>query len=63
MYGAGQMTGTLFVGAILVGIGIGMIFGNVGAGAVIGTGVGFILMGITAPMNRVMKRVLDKEGL
>lgn len=63
MWRSNQMTGTLFIGAILVGIGIGMIFDNVGAGAVIGTGVGFILMGMVTPMNRVMKRVLDKEGL
>ncbi|MEW6663205.1 MAG: hypothetical protein ACOY9Y_07190 [Bacillota bacterium] len=31
------------VGGLLVGIGVGMLFGNTGAGILIGLGVGFII--------------------
>lgn len=51
-----NMGGMMFVGAILVGVGIGMIAGNIAAGAIIGAGVGFILMGFAAPMGRFMKK-------
>lgn len=33
----------LVVGCLLVGIGIGMVFDNAGAGVMVGLGVGFIL--------------------
>ena len=35
--------GGIFVGFMFLGLGIGMLFGNAGAGVIIGMGVGFIL--------------------
>jgi hypothetical protein len=39
-------SGTAFIGCILVGTGLGMAFDSTGVGAVIGTGVGFVVMSI-----------------
>ena len=37
------MKGTIFVGCMFVGIGIGMFFGETGGGTMVGMGVGFIV--------------------
>ncbi len=36
------VTGKLFIGCMFAGIGIGMFFGETGAGTMVGMGVGFI---------------------
>ena len=38
--------GLLFVGALFVGLGIGMYFGRPDVGVLVGLGVGFLLMAI-----------------
>ena len=38
--------GLIFVGALMIGIGFGISFGNAGAGTMLGLGVGFILFGL-----------------
>jgi len=38
--------GVAFVGCIILGTGIGMLFDSVGAGSTIGVGVGFIAMAL-----------------
>lgn len=38
--------GLFFVGALIMGTGIGLLYGNVSAGTLIGLGVGFLLFGI-----------------
>ena len=40
------MKGTIFVGCMFLGIGIGWLLGEIGAGTMIGMGVGFILEGL-----------------
>ena len=37
---------SLFLASMFIGIGIGMIFDSAGTGAIIGTGIGFLLMGL-----------------
>jgi len=39
-------SGTAFVGCIVTGVGLGLVFDNTGAGAVLGVGVGFLVMSI-----------------
>jgi hypothetical protein len=36
----------IFVGCLFLGIGIGLVFDNAGAGTLIGVGVGFLLEGL-----------------
>lgn len=36
----------IFVGCVVLGVGIGMLFDRTGAGAVIGVGVGFLLAAV-----------------
>ena len=43
--------GLLFVAAMFIGMGIGMIFDMAGAGTIIGMGVGFILMALYQTKN------------
>jgi hypothetical protein len=38
--------GVAFVGCIVLGVGIGMLFDNPGAGSLIGVGVGFLAMAL-----------------
>ena len=38
--------GIAFVGCIMLGLGIGMMFDNAGAGVIIGIGIGFLAMAI-----------------
>ena len=40
------MKGTIFVGCMFLGIGIGWLLGEIGAGTMIGMGVGFNLEGL-----------------
>ncbi len=44
--------GLVFVGFLFFGMGIGMLFGEVGAGTLIGMGVGFIAMAILRARRR-----------
>lgn len=39
-----QASGAAFMGCAVLGVGLGMLFDNVGAGSVIGVGVGFLVM-------------------
>lgn len=41
-----QASGTAFIGCMITGVGLGLVFDNPGAGAVLGTGVGFLVMSI-----------------
>ena len=38
--------GFVFVGALMIGIGLGIFYGNPAVGALVGLGVGFILFGL-----------------
>ena len=42
-YGA---SGAAFMGCVTLGVGLGLLFDNTGAGAVIGTGIGFLVLSI-----------------
>lgn len=54
-----MFSGSIFVGCLLLGTGIGMLFGHAGPGAVIGLGLGFILGSIGEGMRRVTKKAMD----
>ena len=41
-----KVGGFVFVGALIIGTGFGLLYGNVSAGTLIGLGVGFVLLGI-----------------
>jgi len=41
-----QASGEAFVGCVILGVGLGMVFDNTGAGSVIGTGIGFLVMSL-----------------
>jgi hypothetical protein len=38
--------GLIFVGSLMIGIGLGIFYGNTAVGTMIGLGVGFILFGL-----------------
>ena len=38
--------GLVFVGSLMVGIGLGILYGNAAVGTMIGLGVGFVLFGM-----------------
>ncbi|MBU0760709.1 MAG: hypothetical protein KJ858_03390 [Nanoarchaeota archaeon] len=38
--------GLLFVGSLMIGIGLGIFYGNTAVGTLVGLGVGFILFGL-----------------
>ncbi len=38
--------GLVFVGALMIGIGLGIFYGNPAVGTLVGLGVGFILFGL-----------------
>lgn len=39
-------SGVAFVGCMMVGLGLGVVFNNAGAGVLIGMGVGFLVMSV-----------------
>lgn len=41
-----EVGGIAFVGSILIGVGLGMYYGQTAVGSLLGVGVGFILMAI-----------------
>ncbi|GEM_PF-1039788 len=45
-YSGKKLSAFLFVACILIGTGLGLLFGRPDVGSVLGTGVGFILMGV-----------------
>ena len=53
--------GTLFVGCIIIGLGIGIIIGEAGAGVLIGLGIGFIVMGLSKMISGLISKQIDKE--
>jgi hypothetical protein len=44
--------GPAFIGAILLGLGLGILLGDLGAWLLIGTGAGFILMSFIAALGK-----------
>ena len=60
--------GGIFVGFMFLGLGIGMLFGNAGAGVIIGMGVGFILSELferrgAIEYEEVKKRIKRNYGI
>ncbi len=47
-YGYG---GVVFVGCMAIGVGLGLLSGNIAGWSVIGFGIGFVLMGLVAAMS------------
>jgi hypothetical protein len=47
-----DVTGLFIPGGLLVGIGLGFVYGNVPAGTLIGLGAGFIVMAIIKIMSK-----------
>lgn len=41
-----SVSGLFFVGCMFIGVGMGFFFGNITVGALVGMGVGFLVMGI-----------------
>lgn len=41
-----SVSGLFFVGCMFIGVGMGFFFGNIPVGALIGMGIGFLVMGI-----------------
>lgn len=52
----------VFVGAILVGIGVGMLFGQTTAGTLIGVGVGFIMWGLLDHRKKMVGDLMKRYG-
>lgn len=48
-------------GCIIIGLGIGIIIGEAGAGVLIGLGVGFIVMGLSKMISGLISKQIDKE--
>lgn len=44
-------SGSAFMGCIILGVGIGLLFEQAGAGAVIGTGLGFLVMSVMRSLS------------
>jgi hypothetical protein len=44
-------SGILFLGALIIGVGLGMLFNNMAAFSLLGLGVGFVLVGIMSLSN------------
>lgn len=44
--GSYEAGGTAFIGCTVLGVGLGLLFDNPGAGSVIGVGVGFLAMSV-----------------
>jgi len=60
--------GGIFVGFMFLGLGIGMLFGNAGAGVIIGMGIGFILSELferrgAIEYEEVKKRIKRNYGI
>ncbi len=51
------MGGGYFIGCMFIGMGIGMIFDNAGAGTIIGMGVGFIVESIFGDKKYSVKHI------
>ncbi len=51
-------SGIVFVGAILIGIGLGLVLHKIGAFTLIGIGVGFVLSGLISMLTR--NKFLDR---
>lgn len=47
--------GAIVVGGLLLGIGLGFVYGNVPAGTLIGLGAGFILFAIVKLMRKIKR--------
>ena len=43
---ADEAGGLVFVGSLMIGIGLGILYGNTAVGTLVGLGVGFILFGV-----------------
>jgi len=56
-----KYSGMLFVGCVVLGLGIGMLCGRTGAGVLIGVGVGFIGMGISRMLSGMVSRAFKDE--
>ena len=56
-----EYSGMLFVGCVVLGLGIGMLCGRTGAGVLIGVGVGFIGMGISRMLSGMVSRAFKDE--
>jgi len=47
-----DVSGIAFVGALFIGMGLGMFYGNIAVGTLIGLGVGFLLMALIRVMSK-----------
>lgn len=45
-------SGVAFMGCVVLGVGLGMVFDNTGAGSVIGVGVGFLVMAAMRSLSK-----------